>query len=200
MDREHDLSERLTSLLGRRTPPRGFAGNESALREEFHALLRIITRFAPKTDWADWWRRFDDRVNAAVRTRAWPVAAEVEDACRAVAQELLADGSAEIVEAAAVDRMAAWFAKFRDQMPGHGRPSRTRELIRRGVLRDLREARFYGFDLSPADEREALSMALHPAERQHHEAVLDGLRATNARLAALGAAQKPVPPQTWGEA
>lgn len=183
MDRDQDLSERLTGLLGRRTPPRGFHGNERAMREEFHVLLRIILRCAPKADWPEWWGRFDDELNARVRTRSWPVAAEVEEACRAIAKAALAEGSDEQVEAAAVDRMADWFERFRSQLPGHGRPSRTRELIRRGVLRDLREARFYGFDLTDAENRQALQAPMGADERQHHEVVSDKLAAINAQLA-----------------
>jgi hypothetical protein len=59
-------------------------------------------------------------------------------------------------EAHVIGMMIEWLGKHGGQMPGYGNSARTRELIRRGALRDVAEARAKGFALFPDEERQLL--------------------------------------------
>jgi hypothetical protein len=106
-----------------------------------------------------------------------------------------------MVEDAAIIRMTEWFSKFKSQMPGHGRDTRTAELIRRGVLRDERDARFHGFDLSPWQRERSLDQEPCREEVRHNESVLSDLRATRERMEAhaaeFAAAKRNVKPSIY---
>ncbi|MFN3724512.1 MAG: hypothetical protein ACK4VZ_15905 [Paracoccaceae bacterium] len=56
-------------------------------------------------------------------------------------------------------------------------------LIRRGVLQDLRHARFYGFDLTPDQMEQAREMPMSRTEDRHHNRVMDDLRVIGERIA-----------------
>lgn len=185
-----DLQSAVSRFLERFTPPRGVAGNPVAMVDEADQIAQAFARFAPVTGFDVWWSDVTDQLIRRMKTRAWPMVSEVEAACRIVndrAMPSIGGGHSEAVEAAAVDRMAAWFAKFRSQMPGHGKPTRTAEMIRRGVLADLREARFYGFELSGAQSKAALELPPCRAEVDHDRDVMDRLRALGDRMAPYAA-------------
>lgn len=132
------------------SPPRSIAGNNEAMADEVIQITSAVVRFAPNTGFADWWPAVSTAIVQRMKTRAWPMVSEVETACRIVTEAGRSGGGAsqDAMEANAIDRMESWFRKFGNQMPGHGKPSRTMALLQRGVFQDLRHARFCGFDMS----------------------------------------------------
>lgn len=173
------LTERLVALLERMSPPRSIAANLGAQQGEVAALVRAILAAAPSQGYADWWAKFEDALLCRLKTRAWPIISEVHAAARDIAGEARGQRHSKesnTIENAAINRMADWFGKFQNQMPGHGKVSQTQALIASGVLRDEREAQFRGFDLSPEMAARAKELAPSAVEAVHHQRVLDSLR------------------------
>ena len=179
-----DLQSAVSRFLERFTPPRGIAGNPEAMVDEAGQIAQAFSRLAPAGDLDGWWREASDELIRRMKSRAWPLVSEVEAACRAVNERAGAGSSHadSMAEAAALDRMEAWFRRFKSQMPGHGKPARTAELIRRGVLASEREARFHGFDLGASQSARALDQQPCRAETDHHERVTADLRALSERI------------------
>lgn len=175
--RDAELSQMLSGILGRLSPPRGLAGNDAAQSEEIKSLLRALSRCAPSQGYRDWFEKFSDALASRMKTRAWPIVNEIEAAAASLStpQAAGADG-ADFYEAKAIDRMEEWFRKFRDQMPGHGKPTRTAALIRRGVLRDLEQARFLGFDMTLEQSEQARAMPMGPESQANYDRVMGDLR------------------------
>lgn len=181
--RETDLTKRLSALLDRLSPPRSIAANTDAQRAEAAALLRSILAAAPSQGWADWWGKFEDALLRRLKTRAWPILSEVDAAARDIATASRGENAnASLNESHAIRRMVDWFGKFKNQMPGHGRASRTRAMIESGVLRNEREAKFYGFDLSADMLETAKNQPQGREESDHHERVLSDIHAINRRI------------------
>lgn len=175
--RDEFLTERLSGLLSRLSPPRAILTNPEAQRAEVAMLLRGVLRLAPSRDYADWWGRFEDELLRRMKTRAWPISSEMDQAARGLsAGRGETDDNDNRIEAGAISRLEDWFGKFKSQMPGHGRPERTSELIRRGVLPNERAARFHGFDLSQHARETALEQPMGDDEWRHHIAVIARLR------------------------
>lgn len=189
--RDAELSQLLSGMLGRLSPPRGIANSERAMGEEVAALAKALSRAAPAQGYRAWFDDFADALASRAKTRAWPIVSEIESAAKAVADRSAHTSSgpdnADFYEIKAVERMADWFGKFRSQMPSHGKPSRTAALIRQGVLRDLREARFCGFDLSDEQMADAVAMPMGPDEARHHNAITADLMAIAERNASIAA-------------
>ena len=187
--RDAELSQLLSALLGRLSPPRSIAGSERAMGEEVAALAKALSRAAPSQGYRAWFDDFADALASRAKTRAWPIVSEIEAAARAVADRSAQSSSgadnADFYEIKAVERMADWFGKFRSQMPSHGKSSRTAALIRQGVLRDLREARFCGFDLSDEQMAAAVAMPIGADEARHHNAITADLMAIAERNASI---------------
>lgn len=169
-----DLSMRFNAFLDRFSPPRQIAGNPKALQDDANALLRIVLDHAPTEGWQDWFPDAIRHLEAGMTTRSWPAPGEVVRACRGALAKMPSTETAAQSrgEANAIQMLIDWHAKFGTQMPGQGRPDRTDELIRRGVLRNEREARFKGFVLSPAAQARVKDQAPSRAEWDHHVAVM----------------------------
>lgn len=171
--RNESISEELTRFLDRYSPPRSIAANTVAMQDELNELLRVLLNHAPKADYTDWTVNALRHLAGRMKTRSWPTVGELTDAVNAMQRgRQVAGGSDEAVEQRCVEAMAQWFAKFRNQMPGMGRDSRTRALIAQGTLADVREARFYGFSLSKDDNERAKELPPSRAEHEHHVGVL----------------------------
>lgn len=208
-----DISMRFNAWLDRFSPPRQIASNPQAMQDDADAMLRIILDHAPAEGWQDWYQDAIRRLEAGMTTRAWPAPGELTKACRAAeapraSGELSGKGEAQVIA-----MMAEWLGKHGGQMPGYGSALRTRELIRRGALRDIAEARAKGFALFPDEEREllqdrtrrreageAMSSVLGRAEWNRHIAILSriwGCSEFEARERAGGEAA-PVEPDLSG--
>ena len=150
-----EISKRLTEWLDRYSPPVAMRDKPHAQQAEVNAILGTILKHAPKDGYDGWVSRMLDICAEGMRTRAWPTVGEIAKACQAVGAR--SSGGMplddEAMEAAAVDRLADWFGKFRSQLPSGGRAARTLALIDRGILANEREARFFGFELTD-DQRQ----------------------------------------------
>lgn len=186
--RDAELSQMLSGILGRLSPPRGLAGNDAAQSEEIKSLLRALSRCAPSQGYRDWFEKFSDALASRMKTRAWPIVSEIEAAANSLStpQAAGADG-ADFYEIKAIDRMEDWFRKFGNQMPAHGKPNRTAALIRRGVLRDLEQARFLGFDLTLEQSDQARAMPMGPESKANYDRVMGNLRDIQERQFATAA-------------
>jgi hypothetical protein len=167
----------LSRWLDRYSPPVAMKDNRQAIQDEAEALLRVLLRFAPKEGYEGWVADALDRCAYGMKTRAWPTVGDLGAACSNLRKDRRGDSvSADGVEAAMIDRMADWFGKFGNQLPACGRPDRTAALVARGVLRDLREARFRGFALDDRQREEALKLPPGDDEWRHHVTVMSRLK------------------------
>jgi hypothetical protein len=163
----------LSRWLDRYSPPQGMKDNPQAIQDEAEALLRVLLRFAPREAYDMWVRDALDRCAYTMKTRAWPTVGDLGAACSNLRKDRRTEAaSAGGDDMGMIDRMADWHAKFGDQLPGYGRPERTAELVARGVLRDLREARFRGYALDDRQRAEAMSQPPGDDEWRHHVTVM----------------------------
>lgn len=184
MEKTEEIKNAVANFLLRLSPPRSIAGNERLMADEMADITAAVSRHAPQMGFSEWWPKVGTEIMARMKARSWPLVSEVETVCRHINGAVGAGGvSDEAKEAAAIDRMESWFRKFGDQAPSQGNPSRTMALIRRGVLRDIRHARFCGFDLTPEQMEKARDMPIGPEEQRHHDRVTDDLRAIGRRMA-----------------
>ena len=152
-----DLSTRFNRWLERFSPPRQIANNPQAMQDDADALLRVILDHAPSEGWQDWYQDAIRRLEVGMTHRSWPAPGEVVKACRAAEAPRPSGTLNSSAEAQVIGMMSDWLGKFGTQMPGYGSAMRTRELIRRGALRDIAEARAKGFALFPDEERAFLN-------------------------------------------
>lgn len=171
-----DLGARFNRWLERFSPPRQIADKPQALQDDAEALFRIILDHAPAEGWQEWWDLTVRALEASMTHRSWPSPGDVVRACRGALAKMPATETnlQSRGESNAIQMLIDWHAKFGTQMPGLGRPDRTDELIRRGVLRNEREARFKGFVLSPASRQRIAEQDQRPdrAEWDHHVGVM----------------------------
>lgn len=193
----------VNAFLTRFSPPRSIASSPELMAEEVMQISDAVARFAPRTGFVDWWPAVGTAIVQRMKTRSWPIVSEVETACRIVNDAGRATGSDEATESGMVDALEKWFRKFGSQMPSCGRPSRTMALIRRGVLHDLRHARFCGFDLTPDQMEAARDMPMSREEANHDRRVNDDLAAIARRMASyrdeFAALRATVKPQVAAE-
>lgn len=76
------ITGRLTSFLRRRAKPRHLADDEQATDAEIEALTRRIVAYAPtdQAELAEWWDRFERRLEDSGNGRHWPTPLEVSEA------------------------------------------------------------------------------------------------------------------------
>ena len=165
------LNNRLSTLLERYSPPRAMAKNREAQSQEIDSLMRAITSSAPARDYEDWWQRFEDNLLSNHQTRAWPTLFEVKRAFPAKA-----GGRDANVEENNFRIACEWFDKFKEPMSCFNSTVMTARMIERGVLADEREARFYGFYLTPEQNDRAKEQRPRQSEWRHHVRVMANLR------------------------
>lgn len=79
-----ELTQRLNDYLARRTPPRGFAGDDSLKASQMGEYISILRRFAPDGErLTEWWDGFLGRLADESETWAWPAPKDVARAARA---------------------------------------------------------------------------------------------------------------------
>lgn len=184
--RDEFLSENLNGLLKRLAPPMSIKADAEAQRQEIAGMMRAVSHAAPTKGYIEWWGTFEDTLRASMKTRAWPTPNEIQSAARSLAPKSAASAGTTVeghIEDAAIQRMTSWFDNFKTQLPGHGRASRTAALVARGVILNLREARFRGFDLSHEQMQVAINQPASIEESRHHDGILFDLRAVSERLA-----------------
>ena len=166
--REAAIRDRFNGWLGRYAPPRYIAGNAEAMQDEADDMLRIVLRWAPAEGYGEWMDTMLGRLAETMTTRSWPAPGEITRACRETTSERRGSGPAgDGHEDAIVDRLAEWFSRFGNEMPGFGSPARTAALIRRGVLENEREARFRCFRLNDEQERRAIAPGRSRTQGRH---------------------------------
>lgn len=82
--RREFLRTKLAGYLKRRTMPRGFDGKPEMQKAEVDALLAALSRFAPRSNYEDWWPIFEGKLGEDAKTRAWPTEGEIKSACLAI--------------------------------------------------------------------------------------------------------------------
>jgi hypothetical protein len=172
---DKSLEDIFNDWLDRFSPPRVMAADKEAKQRDANSLVKIINRFAPSSDKGAWVHTVLEYLEERMTTRSWPAPGELANACKAVPHATNTSNS--VQENSALERMIDWQRKFKSQMPVHGSPARTAELIRRGVLRDAREARFRGFDLSDEMAKSVENYPMGREEEERHNRVLNNLRA-----------------------
>lgn len=172
--REAYLSQRFNEFLDRFSPPRAIANNPTAMQQDADDMLRTVLRYAPREEYGEWLGAVLRELQEGMTTRSWPAPGELAKACRM--KGAAKSQPSALVEDHAIDRMIDWHGKFGTQMPGHGNPARTAELIQRGVLANEREARFKGFELGEDQRRRAMEQPSTRDEWRHHVRVIARLR------------------------
>lgn len=175
-NRDDHLAQKLNEFLDRFSPPRRIANNPSAMQQDADEMMRILLRFAPPDDYIRWIDNVLRDLQEGMTTRSWPAPGELARACKANATTGQQHRNAAHVESCMVDKMATWHAKFGAEMPSMGKPERTAELIRRGVLSSERSARFFGYALSTEQALLADEQPTTHEEWRHHVRVTARLR------------------------
>ena len=117
-------------------------------------MVKTIARYAPTTGIDLWWDRFEDNLSRRAKTHGWPIPSEIDASCREVSGQRAPGTKRPSIKTACAS--SEWHAKFGSQMPRMGRPDRTAELIRRGILKNERDAKYRDYDL---DERQMAAAA-----------------------------------------
>lgn len=74
------LTNRVSSLLSRFSPPRAIANNEEAKSDEVQIIMEAVNRFAPSKGYEDWWPKFERELLENHETRSWPLLSELKKA------------------------------------------------------------------------------------------------------------------------
>ena len=205
--REQFIAQKFNEWLDRFSPPRRIANDQAAQQADANAMMVTVLGYAPRDEYSEWLVAMLRRLEDGMTTRSWPAPGEVVKACKGGDASGHGGISEQAREESVIDRLTAWHAKFGTQMPSHGNDKRTRVLIDRGVLADLREARFKGFDLSFDDNLQAKGMKMGKSEWKHHIGVMAKLRGISdaeAEMQVRAEARQPTPPadfqpKTFGE-
>jgi len=78
--RMEDLTRLLATFLDRKSVPMNLQGKPNAQAAEVNALIHAVMRFAPRSDWAEWWERMETAIGERSKTRGWPTEGEIKDA------------------------------------------------------------------------------------------------------------------------
>ena len=170
--RKEFLLTKVTHLLDRLSPPRAISGNQEAQAQEIDQIVAVLTKYAPRNGYETWWPEFEGRLLESHQTRAWPTVFEIKQACDAGKKK--ADPT--LVQSELELRAIEWLEKHKKAHPVFNTPSITAEVVRRGVLSDLREARFKGFALNEEQSSQALKQRPGREEWEHHVTVMARLR------------------------
>lgn len=87
--RKSDIANRLNDWLfsGRYNPPRDFKGNDRAEKAEAEALLSVLLKMAPHSDYQSFLDAFFDRLEDTLKVRSWPNKHEVTQICSGLRKE-----------------------------------------------------------------------------------------------------------------
>jgi hypothetical protein len=79
--RETEIAERLSNWLDRYAVPMHLRDKPEATQAEAESLARVLSKFAPKTDYVPFLNQVFDEVDLLMKTRAWPTVSEIGAAC-----------------------------------------------------------------------------------------------------------------------
>jgi len=144
-----------TGLLRRYAAPEMLSADRQ--RDEINDMVTDLNSEIPghftQTDLEHLFETLRVQVRRRHGTRSWPTIKVLLAALADALGKMNTCKETDDVEAFMVSRLAIWFQKFGDEMPGCGSDARTEELVRRGVMTAV-EARKAGFSMS-ATMREA---------------------------------------------
>tara|TARA_R100001369_G_scaffold16867_4_gene31985 strand:- start:1361 stop:1984 length:624 start_codon:yes stop_codon:yes gene_type:complete len=75
------LYDVFTRWMDRYSPRRALQQNETALKDEVNALMRVIWKMAPREDYENWLAKVLNQLDYQMKTSAWPTVAEIGAAC-----------------------------------------------------------------------------------------------------------------------
>lgn len=78
------LQRRLEAYLERRSMPHAFKDKPAAMKTELEALMRCVSKFAPRERYDEWFNHFEEVLAEDAKTRAWPTEGEIKAAARAI--------------------------------------------------------------------------------------------------------------------
>lgn len=79
--RAEALTDEFTLWLDRYSPRRALQANEQAMSAEVNALMRVILKMAPGSDYLSWLAKVTNQLDYQMKTAAWPTVSEVGAAC-----------------------------------------------------------------------------------------------------------------------
>jgi hypothetical protein len=75
--RDDFLTEKMMAFLDRLSPPRKMADNEKAKLAEMKAIMRELSRVAPREPTELWWADFEAELDRTMEYRVWPTVREI---------------------------------------------------------------------------------------------------------------------------
>ena len=79
--RTTEISQMLLRWLDRYSPPASMKDKPQAMQDEAEALLRVLLKFAPGSDYVGWVNGALDSLEYQMKTRAWPTKGEMGAVC-----------------------------------------------------------------------------------------------------------------------
>ena len=101
--REESLLEEFGKWLERYSPRRALQGNSEAMQAEVNALMKVIKKFAPMSDYLSWLSKVTDTLDFRMKTSAWPTVNEVGSACVAVGKDRAKSGPSDVFSLDPID-------------------------------------------------------------------------------------------------
>lgn len=203
--RNETIGQRLDRILDRLTPPRAITKNAEAQAQEVQAMHKALLSRAPKQGLEEWLDGFEERLFTDLKTRAWPTLNEVKKACGS------GGGGEKVSRAQEVEMAIKWFEAKGMPHPSLNDTDITDEIVFRGLVQDIREARWRGLDVTPDQFRQARQMRPSRDEWTHHVTVMARLNSMTFEDAEVRERREmspdqlpkhlmPIdPPKGWGE-
>jgi hypothetical protein len=167
------LTSKLSQFLEDLSPRRVLV-TESQRAREIERITAAVLKRAPQRGYEHWFDLWEERVQRAATAQTWPSVGDVHRAADALPQEKSEKSSHEVAAQAHI--ATGWLNRFGRAPSWMNSVALTNELLDRGVLTSLREARFKGFNLSPSQERAALKERMCDDEWERHLRILANLR------------------------
>lgn len=87
MTRAEALTDEFMNWLGRYSPRIVLRANERAMADEVNALMRVIMKFAPASNYLAWLSRVTEQLDFQMKTQSWPTVSEIGAVCSNIAKE-----------------------------------------------------------------------------------------------------------------
>lgn len=86
--RQAEIAQHLTRWLDRYSVPQHLRDKPEAAQAEAESLARVLTKFAPQSEYVPFLNRAFDRLDYQMKTRAWPTVSEVGAVCSNLRKEV----------------------------------------------------------------------------------------------------------------
>ena len=153
--------------------------SDNRARDEINEMVEEINKDIPSSLGDASFDMLLKEVRSAVKRRhgasGWPTIKILTAATADALKEIDRKSDDQDVEEVMLGHIVDWYQKFGNCMPACGKPSRTHQLIKRGVL-TAREAKFADFPMTKEDNEIAKSEPPSKKEIDHHIRVLARLR------------------------